>query len=247
MFLRTKKNEKRNGCPIWASLKLKNMIEFITWSHVGFTKKTVSKDVSVRLCAFLPPCQTTTPKHILKMKKFLFLLLALLAVNGLQAQAKKQKRKREKEAAAAAYDLHLEASEVFAKSFTGFALYDPSEGKMLYEYNADKYFTPASNTKILTFYTCLRTLGDSIPALLYQKQGDLLLFWGTGDPAFLNPHLQQNNQVFDFLKNSKSAPPISRTSATAVAGCGAITPTPTRPKNRPSPFTATSPISASTI
>ncbi len=137
------------------------------------------------------------------MKKLLLLLLALLAFNGLQAQTKKQKRKKEKEAATSQYDLHLEESEVFAKSFTGFALFDPLEGKMLYEYNADKYFTPASNTKILTFYTCLRTLGDSIPALLYQKQGDLLVFWGTGDPAFLNPHLQQNKLVFDFLKNRK--------------------------------------------
>ncbi|MBK9013311.1 MAG: D-alanyl-D-alanine carboxypeptidase [Saprospiraceae bacterium] len=37
----------------------------------------------------------------------------------------------------------------------------------------------------------------------YSRQGNLLVFWGTGDPSFLNPHLTQNPQVFDFLKNSR--------------------------------------------
>lgn len=144
------------------------------------------------------------PKLVLKMKKtFALLFLALLVASALQAQSKKQKRKRDKDKIENKYGLHLENSEVFSKSFTGFALFDAEQQQMLYEYNADKYFTPASNTKILTFYTCLRTLGDSIPALRYQRQGDLMVFWGTGDPSFLNPHLQQNSLVFDFLKNIK--------------------------------------------
>lgn len=90
---------------------------------------------------------------------------------------------------------------MFDKSFTGFALYDPERGQMLYEYQSDKYFTPASNTKILTLFTSLQMLGDSIPALRYQQQGDLTVFWGTGDPSFLNPHLEENPAVYEFLKN----------------------------------------------
>lgn len=97
-------------------------------------------------------------------------------------------------------DLHLEQNPVFNKAFTGFALYDPDRGEMLYEYNADKYFTPASNAKILTFYTALCILQDSVPALKWAKQGELTILWGTGDPSFLNPHLQQNPSVFEFLK-----------------------------------------------
>lgn len=116
---------------------------------------------------------------------------------------KNKKKKAQKQATVQAYDLQIENSQIFGKAFSGFMLYDPAEGKTLYEYNADKYFTPASNTKILTLYTCLRTIGDSISSLQYSRQGNLLVFWGTGDPSFLNPHLTQNPQVFNFLKNSR--------------------------------------------
>ena len=85
--------------------------------------------------------------------------------------------------------------------FTGFALYDMDAKKMIYELNSDKYFTPASNTKLFTFYTCLKMLGDSIPAFKYVTQNDSLIFWGTGDPAFLHTDLK-GVKGFDFLKHS---------------------------------------------
>lgn len=92
-------------------------------------------------------------------------------------------------------------SAVLNDHFTGFALYDLDRHQMVYEQNADKYFTPASNTKLFTFYTCLNMLGDSIPALRYIVKGDSLIFWGTGDPAFLHTGLKGVRGV-DFLKNS---------------------------------------------
>jgi D-alanyl-D-alanine carboxypeptidase/D-alanyl-D-alanine-endopeptidase (penicillin-binding protein 4) len=92
-------------------------------------------------------------------------------------------------------------SAILNDHFTGFALYDLDDKKMIFALNADKYFTPASNTKLFTFYTCLKMLGDSVPALKYVVRGDSLIFWGTGDPSFLHSGLK-GTKAFNFLKNS---------------------------------------------
>ena len=81
----------------------------------------------------------------------------------------------------------------------GFALYDPENGEWLYTRNEDQYFTPASNTKILTLYTSLQLLGDRSEALRYSLEGDTLFFWGTGDPSFMY-HVADSNIVLDFLR-----------------------------------------------
>ncbi|HTK20549.1 MAG TPA: D-alanyl-D-alanine carboxypeptidase [Mucilaginibacter sp.] len=92
-------------------------------------------------------------------------------------------------------------SAIVKDHFTGFALYDMDAKKMIYELNSDKYFTPASNTKLFTFYTCLKMLGDSIPAFRYVTKSDSLIFWGTGDPAFLHTDLK-GMKGYNLLKNS---------------------------------------------
>lgn len=84
---------------------------------------------------------------------------------------------------------------------TGFALYDLEAKKMIYEKHADLYFVPASNTKLYTFYAGLKMLGDSVPALRYIENGDSLIFWGTGDPSFLENQLK-SDRALNFLKNS---------------------------------------------
>lgn len=91
------------------------------------------------------------------------------------------------------------------QDFTGFIIYDLEKKKSLFEYNADKYFTPASNTKIFTLFTSLNILGDSVPGLRYIERGDSLIFWGTGDPSFLYKYAHQNDVVFDFLSSTNKS------------------------------------------
>ncbi len=83
----------------------------------------------------------------------------------------------------------------------GFALYDPQKGKFLLQHQADRYYTPASNTKIFTLYTALRLLPDSLPALKYVESADSLFFWGMGDPSFLYRYAYQSPVAYHFLKD----------------------------------------------
>ncbi|MDX1542429.1 MAG: D-alanyl-D-alanine carboxypeptidase/D-alanyl-D-alanine-endopeptidase [Christiangramia sp.] len=122
------------------------------------------------------------------------LLISLLSIGLIFSCSALKKTNKKIEA-------DLRTSPVFEQSFAGLAVYDPEEKKMLYEYNSDKYFTPASNTKLFTFYTGLKILGDSVPALKYFKKNDSLIFKGTGDPSFLNPDLPKS-RVLEFLKNA---------------------------------------------
>jgi D-alanyl-D-alanine carboxypeptidase/D-alanyl-D-alanine-endopeptidase (penicillin-binding protein 4) len=93
------------------------------------------------------------------------------------------------------------ATEKGKQYHTGFALYDIAAEKMRFESEADHYFTPASNTKLFTFYAGLKRIPDSIPSLRYLIKGDSLIFWGTGDPSFLQSRLKGRN-AFEFLKSS---------------------------------------------
>ena len=53
--------------------------------------------------------------------------------------------------------------------FKGFVLYNPTTKKEIINHNGKKYFTPASNTKLFTFYTAYKTLEDSIASLADRK------------------------------------------------------------------------------
>ncbi|NIG52355.1 D-alanyl-D-alanine carboxypeptidase/D-alanyl-D-alanine-endopeptidase [Chitinophaga sp. Cy-1792] len=70
---------------------------------------------------------------------------------------------------------------------TGISIYEPAAGKYWYQYQDEKYFTPASNTKIFSLYTGLKILGDSLPAARYFENDTAIFVKGTADPSFLHP------------------------------------------------------------
>lgn len=86
-----------------------------------------------------------------------------------------------------------------ANAHLGVCIYDPLRKQYLTQYDAEKYFVPASNTKILTLFGVLKTLGDSVPGVQYVTGKDSVFLLPTGDPSFLNRNFPEQ-PVFRFLK-----------------------------------------------
>ena len=92
----------------------------------------------------------------------------------------------------------------FDNQFTGIYIYDVKADKEVYNYNGDKYFTPASNTKIFTLFTGLTMLSDSIPAFKYAVNKDTITIQGTGDPTFLHNYFKDSTALKMIDKYAKA-------------------------------------------
>ena len=91
-----------------------------------------------------------------------------------------------------------------AKAHIGICVYNATDNKYLYNYQSDKFFIPASNTKIITCYAAMKHLGDSLVGLRYTIRGDGELYIEpSGDPTLLHPDFK-NHPVFDFLRKYKT-------------------------------------------
>lgn len=99
---------------------------------------------------------------------------------------------------------HLQNNPQQEKTLIGVSIYDMEKQTYLIQHNHDKYFTPASTTKLFTFYAGLKLFGKEvstqIPALQYLIRPDSLIIFGTGDPTFLHPAFG-NTTVLDFFKS----------------------------------------------
>ncbi len=69
----------------------------------------------------------------------------------------------------------------------GISIFDTETNKYLYNYQGDKYFIPASNTKIPTCYAAMKYLGDSLVGLRYVISDSAITIFPSGDPTFLHP------------------------------------------------------------
>ncbi|MFZ3214642.1 MAG: D-alanyl-D-alanine carboxypeptidase/D-alanyl-D-alanine-endopeptidase [Candidatus Acidiferrales bacterium] len=105
------------------------------------------------------------------------------------------------------------AEEHAQKALWGILVSDRDSGETLYELNADRFFTPASNAKIITSSLALATLG---PAFQFRTtlestgqfgadgklQGDLA-FVGRGDPDL-------SNRIFPYAGNVERDGPVEK-------------------------------------
>jgi|CXWL01.1.fsa_nt_gi D-alanyl-D-alanine carboxypeptidase/D-alanyl-D-alanine-endopeptidase (penicillin-binding protein 4) len=85
----------------------------------------------------------------------------------------------------------------------GISIFEPAANKYWFNYQGDKYFVPASNTKLPTCYAAMKYLGDSLAGLRYSYRKDSNTFYilPTADPTFLHPDFKLN-PALDFYKNN---------------------------------------------
>lgn len=87
------------------------------------------------------------------------------------------------------------------KAHIGISLYDVADKKYLYNYQGDKYFVPASNTKIVTCFAAMKYLGDSLAGIRYYENDTAVYLLPTGDPTLLHPEFK-TQPVIDFLQKT---------------------------------------------
>ena len=84
----------------------------------------------------------------------------------------------------------------------GISIYEPATGKYWYNHDADKYFIPASNTKLFTLYAGMKYLGDSLVGIKIVEYENKISLLPTGDPTLLHPDFPKQ-PVYDFLYSTK--------------------------------------------
>lgn len=146
-----------------------------------------SDTLFIKLCSFLR-------RSIFNIRYSIFLAGFLLVFASCSTQRQISK----------AANTALFQDSTVQHAHVGISLYDPSTKKYLYSHNAQKYFVPASNTKLFSCYAALKYLGDSLPGIKYWENDTALYLVPTGDPSLLHTDFKKN-PVIDFLQKTKKS------------------------------------------
>ena len=125
----------------------------------------------------------------MKQKFFFILLISIVVTSCAISQSLKNQ------------DAFLD-NPIIKTGHLGISIYEPATQKYWYNYNAEKLFIPASNTKLFTLYVGLKFLGDKLSGIYYNETRDTLFVLPSGDPTFLHDDFL-NQPVFDMLKKTQ--------------------------------------------
>jgi D-alanyl-D-alanine carboxypeptidase/D-alanyl-D-alanine-endopeptidase (penicillin-binding protein 4) len=84
----------------------------------------------------------------------------------------------------------------------GISVFDVAANSFLYNYQGEKYFVPASNTKLFSLYAGMKYLGDSLIGIRYFENDTSIMILPTGDPTLLHRDFIIQ-PVIDFLQKKK--------------------------------------------
>ncbi len=119
-----------------------------------------------------------------------FLVLGMLLLASCSTGQHLQKTPRE----------FMVGDSVFANAHLGISVYDPAQGKFLFNYQDNKYFVPASNTKIMSCYAGMKYLDTMMAGLQYVQLDTAMILVPTGDPTFLHRDFPVQ-PVADFIRS----------------------------------------------
>ena len=128
-----------------------------------------------------------------RIGKLTALVIAVLQFSACSVQQKLQR---------AANQNILEASNL-SGAHIGIHVYDPASNANLFSYQSNKYFVPASNTKIVTCFAAMQYLGDSVAAAQILASDSGMHVFATGDPTFLQPEYA-SHPLLGVLKNANT-------------------------------------------
>jgi serine-type D-Ala-D-Ala carboxypeptidase/endopeptidase (penicillin-binding protein 4) len=86
----------------------------------------------------------------------------------------------------------------------GISVFDANIKSFLYNYQGEKYFIPASNTKLFSLYAGMKYLGDSLIGIRYFENDTSIMIIPTGDPTLLHRDFI-NQPVIDLLKKKNKS------------------------------------------
>ena len=108
----------------------------------------------------------------------------------------------------------IEKIPQLSRAFVGISISDLDSEKSLASLNEDRYMTPASNIKLLTFLGTIQTF-SKIPALEYFQENDSIIhFRSTGYPLLLHPFYPDNhlfkffNEKYRWIYHPSDTPPL---------------------------------------
>lgn len=123
------------------------------------------------------------------------ILLALLCFTSLFASCTWRQK------VARSVQTRFLGDSLLQNAHAGIAFYDPQKGSYLFRHQADKFFVPASNVKIVTCYAAMKLLGDSLAGIEWTETDTSIVLHPTGDPTLLHPDYSLQ-PVADFMRNS---------------------------------------------
>ncbi len=102
----------------------------------------------------------------------------------------------------------------------GISIYDAEADSFLLQYQGDKYFVPASNTKIVTSYAAMKWLGDSTLTFRYAEQDTAIFLEPGADPSFMHRDFRTQPAINWLLKVQKPLYLVGKHWQTTAWGSG---------------------------